>query len=108
GVALGFTGATSLQDGRMLVVLAAEDSPDATRDGAVAGAALALAEPGGVRWAPLVEPGGTLAPDKPEGVAALGATRALLVTDPDDDARPADLLVVDLHGPWTAAPNLPR
>ncbi|MFN3597768.1 MAG: DUF6910 family protein, partial [Rubricoccaceae bacterium] len=40
GVALGFTGATSLQDGRMLVVLAAEDSPDATRDGAVAGAAL--------------------------------------------------------------------
>lgn len=101
GVALGFTGAAALPNGRVLAVLAAEDSPDATRDGAVTGAALGLVGPEGVRWAPIVAPDGTLAPDKPEGVALLNDTHALLVTDPDDDARPSDLLVVELTGPWS-------
>src|SRR5690606_6863194 len=57
-IPLGFTDAAALGD-RVLFSAAAEDSPDATRDGRVAGSAVGvIAADGRTRWAPLTRPGG--------------------------------------------------
>lgn len=107
GLGLGFTDAALASSGRLLVTLAAEDSPDATRDGRVAGSALgAVDEADGVpeclRWTPLRTPDGALFGEKVEGLAANPAApcRVWLAVDPDDPARPAELCVAELSGPW--------
>jgi hypothetical protein len=83
GVRLGFTDATPAGAG-MLFSAAAEDSPDAYRDGPCAGSAIGLLEDGTVRWLRPVGPG------KIEGLTRWDDD-LLLVSDADDRARPAGL-----------------
>jgi hypothetical protein len=99
GVALGFTDATS--DGEhVLFVAAAEASADAIADGAVLGSLLGVIDRDGVRCAPLVGLDGL--PLKVEGLALVPGRRdrAWVTVDPDDTARPAPLIEVELRGPW--------
>ena len=96
GVRLGFTDATPLDEKHVLFTAVAEASASTYLDGALAGAVLGvLSEAEGVR----------LIGDLPAGVKAEGvATRprrdggwdVLLVTDPDDRQRPADLYQLTL------------
>ena len=104
-LALGFTDATVATDGHtVLFAAAAEDSPDATRDGRVAGSALGVLDPGGtVRWTPLV--GASDAESfvaKVEGIVATpgDAYRLFAVIDLDDPDAPSELCEVVLEGPW--------
>jgi hypothetical protein len=110
GVRLGFTDAASIDDGRparrMLYTAAAEDSPDATRDGEVTGSAIGVIVEGRdgteARWTALREPDGARCAAKVEGIALVpGARDRVLVTlDPDDPDRPSELCEVTLAGPW--------
>lgn len=99
-IPLGFTDATEVE-GAILFSAAAEDSPDATRDGRVAGSAIGVITPDGrTRWAPL-----TTADDRPfdgkvEGLLAVGAGQLLVVVDADDADAPSELCTVELHGGW--------
>ena len=104
-LALGFTDATVAADGRtVLFAAAAEDSPDATRDGRVAGSALGVLGMGGtVRWTPLVgahEAESFVA--KVEGIVAVpnDPRRLYAVIDLDDADAPSELCEVVLEGPW--------
>ena len=103
GVRLTFTDAATWDD-RMLFLAAAEQSPDATRDGAVAGAAVGVIDADGrTRWAPLHTADGLPFPGKPEGLALRvdGPDLSLdVVLDVDDPERPAELCAVALGGPW--------
>ncbi len=107
GPRLGFTDAALDSDGRVLVAMAAEDSPDATRDGRVAGSALGVVdEEDGravrLRWTPLRTTTDTLFSGKVEGLALdpRQPERAYLAVDADDPAQPSMLCVADLDGPW--------
>lgn len=89
GVALGFTDATCLPDGRLLAVAAAEDTQDAYVDGAALGSSLCQFGRDNqleriVRLDQSV---------KAEGIAVWSASQQLLafVTDADDPATPAAL-----------------
>lgn len=100
GVALGFTDAVALDDGRVLFTAAAEDSPDAVEDGAVGGSAIGVIDAGGaVRWTPIADADGGPLADKAEGIALASADGARLwvVTDADDPERPAELCEVELR-----------
>lgn len=99
GVALAFTDATALGDGRILFLAGAEDSEDAIADGPVLGAAIGLLEGEGGRFAMLLEADGRPSHRKVEGVALVPGG-ALVVTDPDDVERPSELCEVALEGPW--------
>jgi hypothetical protein len=104
GTRLTFTDAVATR-GRWTAFLAcAEDSPDATRDGPVAGVVVGrlddrerIAEVGVIldeRGEPLL--------DKAEGIALDDdARRAWLVIDRDDATRPAELLELRLGERWT-------
>jgi hypothetical protein len=98
GVALGFTDA-ALWSSRntVLFVAAAEDSPDAVRDGRVAGSAIGVIDAAGVRWAPLLGPDGALYPGKAEGILPPedGADSLRVVIDPDDHRVAALLCEVE-------------
>jgi hypothetical protein len=101
GVPFSFTDAAALPGGRFLYLAAAEDTPDAIADGPVVGAAIGLLDGTAVRWTPIREADGTPSVRKAEGLAPdpdLGG--AWLITDPDDEARPAQLVRVVLEGPW--------
>lgn len=103
GLGLGFTDAALSTSGRLWVTMAAEDSPDATRDGRVTGSALGVVDHSGrLRYAPLRTPDGALFAAKVEGLAADpdDPQRVWLAVDPDDPARPAELCVAELSGPW--------
>jgi hypothetical protein len=101
GAALTFTDATRFADGRVLYLAAAEDTEDAIADGPVLGAALGVLEADGGRYALITEADGTPSQRKAEGVALLrGEREAWLVTDPDDEAKTAELCCVTLEGPW--------
>ncbi|MDB5099587.1 MAG: hypothetical protein JWM80_4008 [Cyanobacteria bacterium RYN_339] len=101
GVALTFTDATCLPDGRILYLAAAEDTPNAVDDGRVVGAAIGILAGDAVRWAPLLEADGSPSVRKIEGVAlAADGLGGYLVTDADDPALPAELLRFALRGPW--------
>ncbi|HEX2092140.1 MAG TPA: hypothetical protein VHG28_07040 [Longimicrobiaceae bacterium] len=105
GLPLTFTDATAA-GGRVVFSAAAEDSPDATRDGRVAGSALGVIDaPGRARWTVLRDAEGWSFPDKVEGVALSpgSAGRAYAVVDRDDPAVPSELLEVELAGPWGVA-----
>jgi len=101
GIPLGFTDAAELGDA-VLFSAAAEDSPDATRDGRVAGSAVGVvAADGRARWTALVEPDGRPFAGKVEGVLALpDEDRLLVVVDADDADAPSELCTVELHGDW--------
>lgn len=95
-----WTDAARLPDGRVMYLAAAEDTPDAVADGPVVGAAIGLLDGG---WALLLEPDGTPSVRKCEGLAPdPDLAHAWVITDPDDAARPAQLLRVALEGPWHA------
>lgn len=109
GLPLGFTDATYVpaRRGRLVVSMIAEDSPDATRDGRVAGSALGIVDevdgrPIRLRWAPLRMADGTPFFGKVEGLAPDATTpgHVLLVVDADDPGRPSDLCLAELAGPW--------
>lgn len=102
GSRLTFTDAAYAASG-MLFAATAEDSPDATRDGPVAGSALGvISEHGETRWITLRTPDGAAFDGKVEGVALDRADpmRAFIVLDRDDPQRPSELCEVELRGPW--------
>lgn len=97
GIALGFTDAVALGDGRVLYLAVAEDTPDAIADGPIAGCAVGILDGEDARWAPLLEADGTPSRRKVEGVALdPGGKSGWLLTDPDDANRPAELCRFEL------------
>lgn len=102
GVALSFTDAANVGEGRILYAAAAEDTADAIADGPVAGAALGVMdEEGGLRYTLLRYSDGSAAALKVEGIAADHDGRfAYLISDPDDASLAAELFRVELSGPW--------
>jgi hypothetical protein len=104
GIALGFTDAAHWR-GAVLYAAAAEASPDATRDGTVAGSAIGVFNDTRVRWAPLVDASGTPVAAKVEGIARVrdSSDRVHVVIDADDPHAPSELCTVELQGDWSAA-----
>ncbi|MGZ5967381.1 MAG: DUF6929 family protein [Polyangiales bacterium] len=94
GVRLGFTDATT-HDGRVFFLAAAEDSPDAVRDGPCLGVALGVIEPGGARMARIRD-----FDLKAEGLAFHSANEGVLVVDRDEPEAPAELCRFELLGRW--------
>ena len=108
GLRLGFTDAAVGPD-VLIYSAAAEDSPDATRDGPVAGSALGVFDaPGSLRWTALCGRDGHPFPGKVEGLllALRGPAmyerplRAYVVVDRDDPRSPTELCEVELAGSW--------
>lgn len=114
GLALTFTDAAvvpvnATAEARHIVyTAAAEASPDATRDGPVAGAAVGvIAEDGGrtvARWALLRDQGGDPFMGKVEGIALRpdDPSRGYLVVDRDAHDVASELCEVVLEGAWLA------
>jgi Family of unknown function (DUF6929) len=105
GVRLGFTDAASGHD-TLVFSAAAEASPDATRDGPVAGSALGVFDTvEHVRWTVLRDKTGALFGGKVEGVqlSAESPSRAYIVVDRDAPGVPSELCEVELTGPWRNA-----
>lgn len=103
GLRLTFTDAAPGPGGALLFTAAAEDSPDATRDGRVAGSAVGIiAADGTTRWAPLLAEDGGLFDGKTEGVelAADSPRHLWTVVDRDDPHAPSELCRVELDGAW--------
>jgi hypothetical protein len=98
GVRLTFTDAALLDD-RVLYLAAAEASPDAVRDGPVAGVALGLVEDERARYAVLEFADGAPFLGKAEGIVVDGGG-GFVVVDPDDPASPAELCAFELRGSW--------
>jgi hypothetical protein len=106
GVRLGFTDATlaAATDGasRVLFTASAEASPDATRDGDVAGSVIGVMDDRGARWAELVHADGRPFLAKVEGIAVApdDARRAWVAVDRDAHDRPSELCETVLEGGW--------
>jgi hypothetical protein len=103
GVALGFTDAAALADGRIAFVAAAEDAPDAIADGPVTGSIVGVIETAArgatARWTRLVEAGDAACGRKVEGLTIDPDLRAAwLLTDSDDPVVSAALMRVELVG----------
>ena len=98
GVALGFTDAIGVGE-RVFYLAAAEASPNAIDDGRVVGSQLGVIDNRGVRAIALSFEGASL---KAEGLAFDPANprKAWVAIDPDDVDRPAQLLELELVGPW--------
>ena len=107
GLALGFTDGAMASDGRtVLFAAAAEDSPDVTRDGRVAGSVIgALGTGASARWALLLDATGGPSIAKVEGIVTVpGAPHQLYaVVDQDDPDVPSELCTVELSGDWLRA-----
>ncbi|HET7230670.1 MAG TPA: hypothetical protein VFJ16_11750 [Longimicrobium sp.] len=101
GFPLTFTDA-ALRGGTILYTAAAEASPDATRDGPVAGCAIGIIRHSHARFAVVERADGTRYPGKIEGILphAGDPARLLAVIDRDDPAAPSELLEVVLGGDW--------
>jgi hypothetical protein len=101
-VPLGFTDVAGAAAGAIVYSAAAEASPDATRDGAVAGSVIGVIDASGSfgRWTHLMDERGDPFTAKVEGLAP--GTDALLfaVVDADDHTRASELMEVRLSGPW--------
>jgi hypothetical protein len=105
GLPLGFTDAAFSND-VVFFSAAAEDSPDVTRDGVVAGSILGVVDQtGGTRWARLHDHDGGPFRGKVEGVLVdpVARDRLSVVVDQDDPGAPSELCDVMLTGPWWAA-----
>ncbi|MEX2154339.1 MAG: hypothetical protein WD825_13450 [Gemmatimonadaceae bacterium] len=105
GVPLSFTDAAVWGAGgdAVLYSAAAEDSPDAVRDGRVAGSAIGIIGVAGeTRWAPLVQESGEIFPGKVEGLAPVPQSRNHLhvVADADNPSEASVLFTVELRGVW--------
>jgi hypothetical protein len=87
GLPLTLTDAETIGGGAILYAAAAEDSPDATRDGPVAGCAIGIIEGDSARYC-IVEGN----PGKIEGILPIAPDRLLAVVDPDDPRIPSTLL----------------
>jgi hypothetical protein len=104
GVPLTFTDAALTDSGDVVYIAAAEESPDAIRDGAVVGAAVGLIHVDArnareVRYTRLVDERGAPARVKIEGVAVGDRLdSAHVVLDMDDPSRPSELCAVELTG----------
>lgn len=102
GLPLGFTDAALAGDA-LLYTAAAEASADAAEDGHVAGSVIGVIPvQGDLRFAPLSDAEGRPTRDKVEGIVAIPGSgdRVLVVIDPDDPTRPAELCEVRLTGAW--------
>jgi hypothetical protein len=99
GVPLGFTDAMTWGDG-ILFSAAAEASPDAVRDGPVAGSVIGvIPERGEPRCTVIVDEHGAVFTGKVEGVASRPDARTIYaVADEDDPARPSELCIIGLEG----------
>ncbi len=103
GITLGFTDAARF-GADVLFSAAAEASADASADGLVGGSVLGVIDVRGrVRYTELCDADGHPFREKVEGLvlARDGRSRALIVIDPDDASRPAELCEVELRGAWT-------
>jgi len=100
---LGFTDAAA-RGGTVYFSAAAEDSPDATRDGRVAGSVLGVLDEEGGRWTLLVDAAGAPFDGKVEGIAFWRdhPHRLWAVVDADDPQRPSELCEIELIGDWPA------
>ncbi|MBD0319129.1 MAG: hypothetical protein ICV87_02275 [Gemmatimonadetes bacterium] len=98
---LGFTDAAA-RGGAIYFSAAAEDSPDATRDGRVAGSAIGFLDEEGGRWTLLHDDAGRLFDAKVEGIAFWRdrPDRLWAVVDADDPERPSELCEIELLGSW--------
>ena len=101
GIPLGFTDAIRWGSGVMFAA-AAEASPDAVRDGPVAGSAIGLiAGDGSACCAILLDEDGAPFRGKVEGLAeGADASFVYAVADEDDPGRPSELCVIALEGDW--------
>lgn len=106
GVRLTFTDAALAPEG-IRFLAAAEDSPDAVRDGPVAGVAVgtlpvAGGPPAEIRWTPILDSAAEPLLDKAEGLVLDPADprRGWVVVDRDDPDAPAELLELAFSGPW--------
>lgn len=102
GLPLGFTDA-ALAGETLLYTATAEASADASEDGQVAGSVIGLIPARGeLRYAPLIDTDGRPTRDKIEGIVAVpgAGDRVLVVIDPDDPSRAAELCEVVLAGGW--------
>lgn len=90
-VRLTFTDAT-LHQGQVVYVAAAEASPDATRDGPVAGVALGVLHHDEARYTLVLDEDGRPSTDKIEGIVTLDERTLIAVVDRDDPELPAELL----------------
>ena len=102
GVRLSFTDAVAVGDS-VIYAAAAEDSPDAVRDGAVSGSAIGVIHTRNGRtaavWAPLTLADGTLARVKVEGIVKghrLG--QFFIVVDRDAHDQPSELMELEVSG----------
>ena len=99
GVPLTITDAAALDDA-VLYAAAAEESPDATRDGPVAGCAIGIIEGDSARYREVEGMDGGPYRGKIEGILPLAPGRLLAVVDPDDPRVPSTLLEITLGGLW--------
>jgi hypothetical protein len=96
GVRLTFTDADVREDGQVVFLASAEDSPDTYQDGEVVGCALGvIGEDGVARWARVMGPDGEPLREKAEGVVISGEQVWMLV-DPDDPDVPGRLYAVEV------------
>jgi hypothetical protein len=101
GRPLGFTD-VSVRGDALLYAAAAEDSPDATRDGPVAGSAIGIIRGGEARFAVVRDAGGGRYDSKIEGILPHPGDpgRLWAVIDRDDPGTPSELLEIELEGGW--------
>lgn len=100
GIPLGVTDATLAPDGRVAIITTAEASPDATRDGPVAGGRFGYLDDTALVVTDILDPTGRLAPLKLEGIErrpdAWGEYDVVADTDrPDQPATLGRLRVTD-------------
>ena len=103
-IPLGFTDAVLWGEG-VLYAAAAEDSPDARRDGRVAGSVLGvITADGQARHCPIADAAGTVYRAKVEGLAVSHERprRVFALIDQDDPSAPSELCVLELSGDWPA------
>ena len=97
---LTFTDATVTKQ-NVIFSATAENSPDASSDGIVAGSVLGILDIE-ARWIELRTLDGSLFTSKVEGVCVSkrNANRLYLVIDVDDPTRPCELCEVEIEGNW--------
>ena len=99
GVPLTITDAATLGTS-VLYAAAAEESPDATRDGPVAGCAIGIIAGDSARYCEVEAMDGGPYRGKIEGILPIAPGRLLAVVDPDDPRVPSTLLEIAIGGGW--------